>query len=89
MNLQRNINRVLLAIRNKGIDIKIDTIQFYSDKLEKYCSKYVVYIKELTTNRKGEEVLKYVYQDDFFSKVQLLKYLAEKYKQIGSEADGR
>lgn len=89
MNLQRNINRVLLAIRNKGIDIKIDTIQFYSDKLEKYCSKYVVYIKELTTNRKGKEVLKYVYQDDFFSKVQLLKYLAEKYKQIGSEADGR
>lgn len=89
MNLQRNINRVLLAIRHKGIDIKVDTIQFYSNKLENYCSKYVVYIKELTTNRKGEEVLKYVYQDDFFSKVQLLKYLVEKYKQIGSEADGK
>lgn len=89
MNLQRNINRVLLAIRHKGIDIKVDTIQFYSDKLEKYCSKYVVYIKELTTNRKGEEVLKYVYQDDFFSKVQLLRYLIEKYKQMGSEVDGR
>lgn len=89
MNLQRNINRVLLAIRHEGIDIKIDTMQFYSDKLEKYCSKYVVYIKELTANRKGEEVLKYVYQDDFFSKVQLLKYLVEKYKQIGSEADGK
>lgn len=89
MNIQKNINKLLFAIRNNGIDIKIDTIQFYSDKLEKYCSKYVVYIKELTTNRKGEEVLRYVYQDDFFNKVQLLKYLVEKYKQIGSEADGR
>lgn len=89
MNISQNINKLLFAIRHKGIDIKIDTIQFYSDKLEKYCSKYVIYIKELTTNRKGEEVLKYVYQNDFFSKVQLLKYLVEKYKQIGSEADGR
>ena len=89
MNINQSINKLLFAIRNKGIDIKIDTIQFYSDKLEKYCSKYVVYIKQLTTNRKGEEVLKYIYQDDFFSKVQLLKYLVEKYKQIGSETDGK
>ena len=89
MNINKNINKLLFAIRHKGIDIKVDTIQFYSNKLEKYCSKYVVYIKELTTNRKGEEVLKYVYQDDFSSKVQLLKYLVEKYKQIGSETDGK
>lgn len=88
MNINQNINKLLYAIRHNGIDIKIDTIQFYSDKLEKYCSKYVVYIKELTTNRKGEEVLKYVYQNDFFSKVGLLKYLIEEYRK-GSEADGR
>ena len=46
MNVQQNINRLLKAIRLKGIDIKIDRIEFYSEKLEKYCYKYSVYIRK-------------------------------------------
>ena len=80
MNVQQNINRLLKAIRLKGIDIKIDRIEFYSEKLEKYCYKYSVYI------RKNE---KYVLQEKFFNKVKLLTYLVDKYKKIGSEANGK
>lgn len=89
MNVQKSINKLLKAIRLKGIDIKIDRIEFYSDKLEKYCSKHVVYIKEVVENKFGELVGKYIKHDEFFSKVKLLKYLVDKYKEIGSEANGR
>lgn len=87
MNIQKNINKLLIAIRLKGIDIKIDTFEYYSEKLEKYCKKYVIYIKQWTKNRKNEDVYKYVYQDGFSSKILLLKWLAKKYKE--GEANGR
>lgn len=82
MKLQSKINKLLIAIRMKGIDIKVDTIQFYSEKKEKYCSIYKVYIKEWVENRKGEEIQKYILQIDCTSKIELLKYLINKYKEL-------
>lgn len=87
MNLQGKINKLLTAIRFKNVDIKIDTIQAYSEEREKYFNIYKVYIKQWATNKKGERVFKYLLQDEFTSKVDLLKYLVNKYKE--GEADGR
>lgn len=87
MNLQGKINKLLTAIRFKNVDIKIDTIQAYSKEREKkYFNIYKVYIKEWTTNKKSERVFKYILQDEFTSKVDLLKYLVDKYKE--GEANG-
>ncbi len=87
MNIQSKINKLLNAIRFKNINIKMDTIQAYSEEREKYFNIYKVYIKEWTTNKKGERVFKYILQDEFTSKVDLLKYLVDKYKE--GEANGR
>lgn len=87
MNIQSKINKLLTAIRFQNVDIKVDTIQAYSEEREKYFNIYKVYIKQWATNKKGERVLKYVLQDEFTSKIDLLKYLVNKYKE--GEADGR
>lgn len=87
MNLQSNINKLLTAIRLKNINIKVDTIQVYSEEREKYFNIYKVYIKEWTENKNGERIQKYILQNEFTSKIDLLKYLIEKYKE--GEADGR
>jgi len=87
MNIQSKINKLLNAIRFKNINIKMDTIQAYSEEKEKYFNIYKIYIKQWTTNKKGEKVFKYVLQDDFTSKIDLLRYLVDKYKE--GEADGR
>ena len=88
MNIQRQINKLITAIRTKGIDIKIDKIESYSGKLQKYIVINKVFIRMLKKNKRGEVEEKYVLQDTFFSKVKLLEYLVEKYKEIGSEANG-
>ncbi len=89
MNIQNKISRLLTAIRINNIDIKIDTIQLYSETTERYFNVYKVYIKEWCTNIKGEYVYKYMLQDEFVSKIELLKYLIEKYKSIKEgEANG-
>lgn len=85
INLQGKINKLLTAIRLNGIDIKIDTIQFYSETTEKYCNNYKVYIKKWTRDKYGNRVLKYVFQDEFMTKVELLKYLIYKYDEIQQE----
>jgi len=87
MNIQSKINKLLNAIRFKNINIKMDTIQAYSEEKEKYFNIYKIYIKQWTTNKKGEKVFKYVLQDEFTSKIDLLRYLVDKYKE--GEADGR
>lgn len=87
MNIQGKINKLLTAIRFQNVDIKVDTIQAYSEERKKYFNIYKVYIKQWATNKKGERVLKYVLQDEFTSKIDLLKYLVNKYKE--GEADGR
>lgn len=60
-----------MAIRQKGIIIKVNQEQFYLEEKEKICTKYIVY----TTKPKDGK--------NFFSKIDMLKYLADYYKGIG------
>lgn len=89
MGIQNKINKILTAIRAKSIDIKIDRMELYSQKNEKYFYVYKVYIKEWNKNRRGEDIQKYIFQDEFISKVDLLKYLINKYQELKEgEANG-
>lgn len=91
MNVQNNINKLLYALRQKGKIYKINSFKFYSEKNDKYCTKYQISKKELIEilNEYGE--IEYIekYNTDYecYSKIDILKYLVEEYK-IGSEADG-
>lgn len=87
MNVQGNINKILIAIRIKGVDIKIDRIEFYSEKTKTYCTKYSVYVKEDTEDRYGNPVRKYELKNEFFNKVPLLLYLVDYYKNIVEEGE--
>ncbi|GFH90337.1 hypothetical protein IMSAGC002_01582 [Lachnospiraceae bacterium] len=80
MNVQGKINNLLKALRQQGIVYKINTQQFYSESQGRLCTKLILW--EEHPNRDGEV---------FFSKVKLLKYLAEKWKEVnghGRAADG-
>lgn len=95
MNINQNINKLLYALGKKGQLYKINSFQFYSELNSKYCTKYQVLKRELIETvvyADGEEQeIEYEekYNQDYtcYSKIDLMKYLAEEYKQIGSEAD--
>lgn len=93
MNINQNINKLLYALKQKGQFYKINSFKFYSEKNDKYCTKYQIMKKEQVEvyNKEKEEFEiqeKYKQDYDCYSKIDLMKYLAEEYRK-GSEADGR
>lgn len=94
MNINQNINKLLYALKQKGQTYRINSFQFYSEKNNKYSTKYQVMKRELIQvwNEETDEFeLKEKYTQDYdcYSKIDLMKYLAEEYRKIGSEADGK
>lgn len=93
MNINQNINKLLYALKVKEQLYKINSFQFYSEKNDKYSTKYQVLKRESVEvyNEETDEFeMQEKYKQDYecYSKVDLLKYLAEEYRK-GSEADGR
>lgn len=93
MNINQNINKLLYALKQKGQIYKINSFQFYSEKNNKYSTKYQILRKtteEVWNLEKDEPEYIERYKQDYecYSKVDLMKYLIEEYRQ-GSEADGR
>lgn len=93
MNINQNINKLLYALKQKGQLYKINSFQFYSEKNDKYSTKYQILKKQLVEEYniekdKIEFVEKYKQDYDCYSKIDLMKYLAEEYRK-GSEANGR
>lgn len=93
MNINQNINKLLYALKQKGQIYKINSFKFYSEKNDKYSTKYQILKRELIEvyNSKTDEIeLQEKYNQDYecYSKVELMKYLAEEYRK-GSEADGK
>lgn len=92
MNINKNINKLLQALKQKEKFYKINSFKFYSEKSNKYCTKYQVLKKELVEEydiEKEEIVYKEKYIQDYecYSKIELMKYLIEEHRK-GSEADG-
>lgn len=76
-NIQKNINKVLLALRTKGIVYKINSKQYYSSEKKKIITKYILF--EDSEWEDGEP---------FFSKRELLLYLVEKWKEVNGGDNG-
>lgn len=92
MNVNQNINKLLYTLKQKGQLYKINSFQFYSEKNDKYSTKYQILKKqwrEIYNIEKDKMELVEKYEQDYeaYSKVDLMKYLAEEYRK-GSEADG-
>lgn len=93
MNINQNINKLLYALKQKGQIYKINSFQFYSEKNCKYCTKYQVMKKEIvevynTETDEIEKKEKYKQAKECYSKIDLMKYLAEEYRE-GSEVSGQ
>lgn len=74
MNIQGKINKLIAAFKAKGYVIKIDTQQYFSEEREKIVTKYILW----ETHPKEGEV--------YYSKIDLLKRLAELYKKVGDSS---
>lgn len=92
MNINQNINKLLYALKIEGQLYKINSFKFYSEKNNKYSTKYQIMKRELVTvwNEETEEFeMQERYKQDYdcYNKIDLMKYLAEELR--GSEANGR
>ena len=92
MNINQNINKLLYALKQKNHFYKINSFKFYSEKKDKYSTKYQVMKKEtieIIVYASGKKITKEKYKQDYecYSKVDLMKYLVEEYRK-GSEASG-
>ena len=88
MNINQNINKLLYALKQKGQIYKINSFQFYSEKNDKYSTKYQMMKRQLVKvyNEETEEIeMQERYKQDYecYSKIDLLKYLAEEYRKMG------
>lgn len=93
MNLQQKINKILFALQKKGFYYRVNTINFYSEKLDKYCKKYELYIKyefEEYNERehKKEKKKKSIKILETFKQIDVLKYLIDDLKDYNSETGG-
>lgn len=96
MNINQNINKLLYALKQKGKLYKINTFKRYSEKNGKYITKYQVLKREVIQldtdieleNEEIEYEEKYFVDKECYSKIDLMKYLAEEHRK-GSEANGK
>lgn len=91
MNVNQNINKLLFALKIKGQLYKINSFQFYSEKNDKYSTKYQImkrHLVEIYKEGTDEIEEQEIYKQDYecYSKIDLLKYLVEEHRK-GSEAD--
>lgn len=91
MNINQNISRLLIALKQKGKIYKINSFKFYSKSKYKYITKYQILKRELIpeVNNETEEIKfneKYKVDYECYNKIALMQYLVSEYKE-GSEAD--
>lgn len=88
MNINQNINKLLYALKQKGQIYKINSFQFYSEKNDKYSTKYQILKKELVEEydiKKDKIILveKFKQKEECYSKIDVMKYFIEEYKGMG------
>ena len=70
-NLQSKINKLMTALRKHGIVYRINTEQFYSEEQDRLITKSILY----EYHPKKDGIV-------FYSKVELLKHLAEQWRMV-------
>ena len=84
MNIGALIRKLQLALLQKNIEMRINTKQFYSEKNNKMATKY-----SITTPQKVKKKIKNVTVYEGYSKIGVLKYLADTYKNVGGVNGGK
>ena len=77
-NIQTKINKLLKALRAAGVVYKINTQQFYSEQQDRLCTKMILW--EFNPHEDGEV---------FYSKIELLKYLAERWTEVNNHGESK
>ena len=85
MNINQCTNKLLHVLKQKGEIYKINTFRFYSDKNDKYYTKYQVLKKELVEvynieKDKIEFEERYKEKCTCYSKADLIGYFIKEYK---------
>lgn len=98
MNINQNINKLLYALKQKGQLYKINSFKFYSEKNDKYSTKYQVMKRELVEvyNEDTDEIEmqeRYKQAYECYSKIDLMKHiingkLKEYHKHSGYKHNG-
>lgn len=87
MNIKRQIKKLQTALSIKGRIIRINSYQFYSEQQGRMIDCYSLVEKQWRLNKKGKSVLKDVELLNTCSKIKVLQFLAEEYKQIQTEGN--
>lgn len=77
------------ALSLKGRIIRINTYQFYSEEQKRFIVGYSLVEKTLQMNKAGKMILKDKELLNTCSQIEIVKYLAEKYKNICEVGHGK
>lgn len=81
-NLRGIIKKLQTAISLKEYIIRINSYQFYSEEQRRFITGYSLVHKEWQKNRTGKLVYKDKELLNTCSQVEIVKYLADKYKEL-------
>lgn len=87
-NTKVMIKKIQTALSKKNYIIRINTYQFYSSDQKRFITGYSLVHKEWTKNKAGKKVLKDKELLNTCSQIEIVKYLAEKYKNLCEENHG-
>ena len=79
MNINQNINKLLYALKQKGQLYKINSFKFYSEKNDKYSTKYQV-MKRVLVEKDIDLGVAYEKDGDLYISEEEIEY-EEKYKR--------
>lgn len=88
MNINQCINKIIYLLKEKDKIYKLNSFQFYSDKKDKYYTKYQIYKKETVTtinleSGQEEKIEKYNLAEEYYNKRDVLKYFLKEYEGMG------
>ena len=87
MKIEKRINKLLIALQQKGKIYKLNTFSKWSDKYNKYTISYSLMIGKKFLYENTEKI-KYEKIKNINSKIEILKYLIQEFND-GSDENGK
>jgi SPX domain protein involved in polyphosphate accumulation len=91
MNINQNISKLLLALKQRGKLYKINSFKYYSENNGKYSTKFQILKRipiKIYNSDENKYEIEYKYERDYecYGQIGVLEYLAGELKE-GSEAE--
>lgn len=92
MNINQNISKLLLALKQRGKLYKINSFKYYNENNGKYSTKFQILKRieiKIYNSDENKYEIEYKYKRDYecYGQIGVLEYLAGELKE-GSEAEG-